>query len=174
MGDIELQVFADRLKELRTSLNLTQAEFVTDLGITASALSAYEKNQKNPSISVAKRIAEKYNISINWLCGLSEKKSIEDSIDTYSDILNILVKLDSKVKIKIKDSQYSDILGFTKDGKCIIFESENLQKYLIDWAKYKNLLHEKSIDDEIYQACLEKIFRESNTIINEDGNYPFT
>ena len=37
MGDLELQIFADRLKHLRVSLGLTQSEFVEKLGITASA-----------------------------------------------------------------------------------------------------------------------------------------
>ena len=50
MGDNELQVFADRLRELRKSLNLTQKEFADKIGITAAALSSYENNQINPSI----------------------------------------------------------------------------------------------------------------------------
>ena len=66
------EIFSQRLRELRASKEKTQAEFVEGLGITASALSSYEKNTKNPSINVVKRIAKKYNVSIDWLCGLSE------------------------------------------------------------------------------------------------------
>ena len=57
MGDTELQVFSDRIKKLRLSLNMTQKKFAEEIGITASALSSYEKNLKNPSIAVAKKIA---------------------------------------------------------------------------------------------------------------------
>lgn len=63
MGDIELEVFSERLKSLRLELNMTQKEFAEKIGVTAAALSAYENNQKNPSIAVAKRISEKFNIS---------------------------------------------------------------------------------------------------------------
>ena len=58
MGDIELQIFADRLKELRLRRNLTQKDFAEKIGVTAAALSAYENNLKNPSVAVAKRIAD--------------------------------------------------------------------------------------------------------------------
>lgn len=74
MGDIELEVFSERLKSLRLELNMTQKEFAERIGVTAAALSAYENNQKNPSIAVAKRISEKFNISLDWLCGLNEQK----------------------------------------------------------------------------------------------------
>lgn len=96
MGDIELQIFADKLKELRLSLGLTQAEFVEKLGITASALSAYEKNQKNPSISIVKKIAEQYNVSIDWLCGLTNKKHVNNIISTVSDIVKLLLQIEEK------------------------------------------------------------------------------
>ena len=61
MNDLDLDIFAQRLKELRTTLGITQKDFASELGITAAALSSYEKNNINPSISVAKRIAEKYH-----------------------------------------------------------------------------------------------------------------
>lgn len=54
MGDSDLKTFSGRLKELRKSLNLTQAEFVKDIDITAAALSAYEKNLKTPRLESLK------------------------------------------------------------------------------------------------------------------------
>ena len=93
MGDIELQIFANRLKEFRTENGLTQKEFAEKIGVTAAALSAYENNSKNPSISVAKRIAEAFEISIDWLCGITDKKNSEDKIETYSDFISAILKL---------------------------------------------------------------------------------
>lgn len=98
MGDMELQIFSDRLKQLREELNLTQAQFVEGLDITPSALSAYEKNAKNPSISVAKRIAEKYHISIDWLCGLSSNKNNSLSFVDLLKCDSSFDELEEKVK----------------------------------------------------------------------------
>ena len=118
MGDIELEIFSQRLRELRLSLEMTQKEFAKELGITASALSSYEKNNINPSISIAKRIAEKYHVSIDWLCGLSDKKDLKHPFQTYGDIVSVLFDIDD----------YTDmILGSDSDSLCpFLFRSSNL------------------------------------------------
>lgn len=90
MGDIELQLFSERLKELRLSLNMTQKDFADKIDVTAAALSAYENNQKNPSIAVAKRIAETFKISLDWLCGISDQKKLNKKIETYADLIRII------------------------------------------------------------------------------------
>ena len=93
MGDNELQVFADRLRELRKSLNLTQKEFADKIGITAAALSSYENNQINPSISVIKRISQDFKTSSDWLLGFSDKKELGNDIETYGDAINAIISL---------------------------------------------------------------------------------
>ena len=95
MDNKELSVFAERLRNLRNELGISQTEFVDGIGITASSLSAYEKNSKIPSIGVVKKIAEKYNVSIDWLCGLSEDKQINQEIKTYSDLFKVLRKINN-------------------------------------------------------------------------------
>lgn len=138
MGDFELQIFADRLKELRSLLNMTQAEFVKDLGITAAALSAYENNQKNPSISVAKRIAEKYEISIDWLCGLSDKKTVTDKLNTYGDLLRWF----RDISIRFPHSISIDKIE-KKDGASLVIEDEILVKIFSEWEEVEELCFKK-------------------------------
>ena len=154
MGDLELQVFADRLKELRTSLELTQAQFVADLGITASALSAYEKNTKNPSIIVAKRIADKYNISVDWLIGLSNNKNINEECTTYSDIIRMLFIVEKYLDISIGVSDIDNELPFI--SAYIRFDNKKMCTFLQDWKKMKELHDNNSIDDEVYSLWFEK------------------
>lgn len=169
MGDSELQIFRERLKELRNQLNLTQTEFVKNLGITASALSAYETTNKNPSISVVKRIAEKYHISIDWLCGLSDKKENSFEPTTYSDIIDILSEIDKVIGICIEENQeYKDSHGFRGQNCGIHLPNYQMEKFLQDWAKYLKLRHAGTIDDDIYQACMSKLKRESNIEITKD------
>lgn len=163
MGDMELQVFADRLKELRISLELTQAQFVDDLGITASALSAYEKNLKNPSISVAKRIAEKYHVSIDWLCGLSEKKYNTKPV-TYADAIELLADTWDALKFRV--------IG--DNPHYIVFYDDVMEYFLNDWSKMLDLYHEGTIDKKLYKLWLTEKKREYNITIGcEDEIEPF-
>lgn len=159
MGDIELQIFSDRLKELRASLGLTQVQFVDGLGITASALSAYEKNLKNPSISVAKRIAEKYHVSIDWLCGLSDKKNCEDNIETYGDAIRLLLKLDENIDIAVSTGS-PDVPDFGCVPYAeISFGNFRMQEFLREWEKMKELHDHCTIDDEVYSLWIEKTLK---------------
>ena len=148
MGDIELEIFSQRLRELRLSLEMTQKEFAKELGITASALSSYEKNNINPSISIAKRIAEKYHVSIDWLCGLSDKKDLKHPFQTYGDIVSVLFDIDD----------YTDmILGSDSDSLCrfLSFEDASLNDFLNEWKDASNVLHNTSLSKEITQTMYD-------------------
>ena len=65
MGDFS--VLAVRIKELRTSMKMTQKEFSAFVGCTAATLSAYENGSKSPSLEIIKGVAEKCHVSIDWL-----------------------------------------------------------------------------------------------------------
>lgn len=57
----------DRIKDLRKSLNLTQAEFGDKLGLTHSAISKIESGERDPSDSTLKLICATYNVNYQWL-----------------------------------------------------------------------------------------------------------
>lgn len=149
MGDIGLDIFADRLKELRIENGLTQAQFVNDLGITASALSSYEKNLKNPSISVAKKIAEKYDVSIDWLCGLSNKRKSEKKITTYKDLFEYLLAFAECEGNIYVDTNNSFITN-------VAFVDTLVRVFFKECGKMLKLLNEGTIDQDVYNFWLEK------------------
>lgn len=150
MENDELNAFAERLKQLRISLNLTQKEFADKVDLTASALSAYENNIKNPSVAVAKRIAEKFSISIDWLCGLSDKMTPSDDIISYSDAIRAFDKLDEAFSIKINTA---DLAGGSLYYPLII--DPVFQDYLKDWAEILELYHKDTIDAKLYNLWIE-------------------
>ena len=90
MGDFS--VLAVRIKELRKIMKMTQKEFSAFVGCTAATLSAYENGSKSPSLEIIKGIAEKCHISIDWLCGLSDKMKNSNEPETYADIIDLLVR----------------------------------------------------------------------------------
>ena len=94
-------LFAKRLKDARIKAGLTQGELSKKAGMTAASVSAYESSDgtkgKNPSLENAKSLAEALGVSLDWLCGMSEKpQDCENFIqDTMSlrDLLRCLVPL---------------------------------------------------------------------------------
>ena len=61
-----------RLKELRDSLGLTQAEFGTSVGIAKSTYNNYETGIRDPKSDFWIAVAQKYGVTIDYLMGFSD------------------------------------------------------------------------------------------------------
>ncbi|UPS09637.1 hypothetical protein JRY11_000619 [Lactococcus lactis] len=72
--------FAKRIKELRLSKDMTMEELGNKLGKTKSTISTWEKGARSPKMGELEDIASFFNVSINYLLGLSDtdnKKTFE-------------------------------------------------------------------------------------------------
>lgn len=58
------------LKALRDSLNMTQEEFGKSIGLAKSTYNNYETGVREPKSDFWMAIAQKYNVSIDYLMGL--------------------------------------------------------------------------------------------------------
>lgn len=70
--------FGVRLKELRKGKNLTQQQLADRMSLVKSSISAYEKSAKYPSIEVLVKLCHYFNVSADYLLGLSDNKTIKD------------------------------------------------------------------------------------------------
>ena len=61
-----------RLKELREQKGLTQAEFANQIGMLQQQYSRYEKGEREPQLKHIRRICRKFNVSADWLLGLTQ------------------------------------------------------------------------------------------------------
>lgn len=61
----------ERLAELRKGKKLKQEEFAKLMGITKSSLSKYERNVNEPDDMLKQRFAEFFNVSVDYLLGLT-------------------------------------------------------------------------------------------------------
>ncbi len=62
----------NRIKELREAKKVGQKEFAIDMGVAQPTVSNWETGQKEPSTKNAKRIAEYFNVSVDYLLGVSD------------------------------------------------------------------------------------------------------
>ena len=63
----------DVLRQLRKAANRTQQQMASMLGITQQAYAAYENDKSSPPNDVLEKIADYFNVSIDYLLGRNEK-----------------------------------------------------------------------------------------------------
>ena len=90
-----------RIKQLRENIGLIQEILASELGITQQMLSKYERDVLCIKVDVLKRIAEYFNVTTDYLLGVSEVKrdlqgqmKVNKTLDTYYDLIEIYKGLD--------------------------------------------------------------------------------
>lgn len=66
--------FKDRLKKLREEKNLTRKELADKLQLTYWALSKYETGERFPDPETLNKIADFFNVSLDYLMGRTDIK----------------------------------------------------------------------------------------------------
>jgi transcriptional regulator with XRE-family HTH domain len=70
-----VKIFADRLRNLRAEKKLKQKELQQILGLKSrSAISNYEKNDREPDFETLVKISEYFDVSTDFLLGVTDKK----------------------------------------------------------------------------------------------------
>ena len=67
-----MRKFSERLKELRNENGLSQVEVGKKLGVTQSTIAKWESNEREPAQEMLVEIAKFFNISTDYLLGLSD------------------------------------------------------------------------------------------------------
>ena len=67
-----------RVKELRTTANLTQQQLANLVYVSSRTIISIEKEQYSPSLMLAYRMAEVLGTTVEDLCCLKENKELED------------------------------------------------------------------------------------------------
>ena len=89
---------AENLIRLRKNQGLTQAELGEKLNYSDKSVSKWERGEGVPDLNVMMRLCEMYNVSLNELVGLAEKK--DENVKTSDHIINhtyLLVTMTSAV-----------------------------------------------------------------------------
>lgn len=67
-----------KVKELRIAAKMTQQQLADLVHVSSRTIISIEKEQYNPSLMLAYRIAEIFGVSVEELCNLKENKEMED------------------------------------------------------------------------------------------------
>ena len=132
---------SQKLKELRSLMNMNQYEFAAFLDIKQPTLSAYERNISNPSLEVLLSISEKCNVSMDWLCGLETVPrfyTVADiilALKELNDLNGFEYNLDiSKIDLATYYS-YECKITLNSDVHKLWDEDDNVLGYLLEFIK---------------------------------------
>ncbi|MGN9864670.1 helix-turn-helix domain-containing protein [Bacillus swezeyi] len=78
--------YADRLKFLREKAGLTQKFVAQKIGVKNNTLSSYESGKRQPDYETTKKLADLYDVSIDFL--LTGKEHENSSDDMWKELLN--------------------------------------------------------------------------------------
>ncbi len=90
-----MDTFGKRLKYLRNLKNKQQKEVALELGVSITGYSSYENDSRMPGVKLLVKIADYYNVSIDYLLVRDDKPCIDKNviqqhiIETYRSIKNM-------------------------------------------------------------------------------------
>ena len=100
--------FAKRLKSLREENNIKQVELAKSLKMTSATLSQYEKGIREPNNETLIKLAEYFDVSVDYLLGLTISRKPIDTLAFHS--------APGYEKLNYEDRQYIDCLLYTSDA----------------------------------------------------------
>ena len=84
--------FGERIQIIRKNAGCSQKKFGSELNIPQTTLSAYETDRMQPTVAALISIATKYDVSMDWLCGL-EPKEPQLNVTTLEKNLQVIFNI---------------------------------------------------------------------------------
>lgn len=81
--------FAERLKTLRTAKKLSQADFAKQIKLSKSSVNMYERGEREPGLETLERIADYFNVDMDYLLGKSDVVN-KNRWSSESSVINLI------------------------------------------------------------------------------------
>lgn len=81
-----------RLKILREELGLTQKELGAKLSVSSSTIGMYEVNKRIPDANMIEKIADFFQVSVDYLLGRTRNRNNSIVKGKYNNIVKIKIK----------------------------------------------------------------------------------
>ena len=102
-----MTTLGNRITELRESKKMTQQELAKKLNISRASLSHYEKNRREPDYETLQKIADYFQVSIDYMFGrtANSKEILDEQVRDFVDSL------------ELSDSNILESFTLTIDGR---------------------------------------------------------
>ncbi|MCM3703780.1 helix-turn-helix domain-containing protein [Paenibacillus macerans] len=97
-----MKTFGERLSYLRNQKGLSQEELSRILKVAKSTLGMYEIDKREPNHEMTAKIADFFEVSIDWL---TTGKNDKESADALPEdiVLSIIKEAESEYKVNLRD-----------------------------------------------------------------------
>lgn len=170
--EIDMAVFAKRLKEARTERGLTQKELAALSGVSTVMISSYERTDaetgKNPALSSVFAIANALDVSIDWLCGLTEKPDVmneSSKIDTDLFLRSLIAMLD---RTQIDNTQ-TYMNGINRQMYAAeIFQFSYAYNFIEEYLEVQPVLKGEYLPEPIKDTVISKVISKYKNMTIDD------
>ena len=133
-----------RIKELREDIGLTIKALAEELGLNVATLSTYERGTREPSINTIIQLAKYFNVTSDYLLGISDNKTQENAV--IGKELGLSDMSIAKLT-EINSSEELDSINYIKSVNSLI-ESEKAVRNISGYFNSKSfyVLKEDSLD----------------------------
>lgn len=90
-----------RLKKARESKGLIQQQVADKLGVSNGAISGYERGYRDPDTDMLNKLADLYEVSLDWLSGRDEKGN--DYTLPEEVILKVIREAEAFYEVSLQD-----------------------------------------------------------------------
>lgn len=80
-----MATFGQRLREIRTENNLTQKDLAKIFKVSESAIGMYERDEREPTFKFANEVADRFNVSTDYLHGRTDKPYLYDPVNSFDE-----------------------------------------------------------------------------------------
>ena len=153
-----LTIFAQRMKETREAKGIKRNELAAAVGVTPTTISSYEKsdaegNGKKPTLENAQAIAEKLGVSLDWLCGMSERSGKTNSDFTTEDYLKSLVVVLMEMS--------SLVWGDSRENIRI---NPRARAFVSKIADLITVYRAGSLSEDLFAVCVDKVISDCKNL----------
>lgn len=145
-------VFSKRLKQLRTERQVSQNELAMAISVSNRTISMYEQGNSEPNTDVLIKIAKYFNVSADYLIGLTEVKTTNADIAFISNYLGLSERCISELHIYNQLAQKGDARMREKINTLNMFFNpscellERITEYLNFSATHYKNFYDESFD----------------------------
>ncbi|WP_167261108.1 helix-turn-helix domain-containing protein [Alkalibacillus almallahensis] len=128
------EIFGDRLKLLRKKQGRNQEDVASGVGISRARYSHYENNHVEPDIELIRKLADYFNVKVDYLLGRTNNPhdENEDDFDPIAEHNRLLEKYG------IEDSGFFDIEKWKQMGPEELKQLESYFQFIYEQSQKKN------------------------------------
>mgnify|MGYP001852013363 CR=1 FL=1 len=164
--EIEKKI-AEKLREARQKKSLSQKELAKIADVAPATISAYEKGVKSPSLIISMKLAKALDISMDELCGFSQKTE-QITIDeaegvkgvAFTDILRVVALLLEK-NFLISSSA----INYGAKQPCLLINNDFLEGFIDNASQLIAVNQNGVLSDELYQLSLNGVLENYKTLV---------